>query len=269
MEQWLSVAWGIAFNASAVINDEPYFQLFPGAPYDFNTETSPGAALGHPSSVSICGTSNCAITQETMIVDVARIQPAGTGYRYSYLRLNEPGTGTDKSLDGTDPMTESAYNTDYSPLQNDSDFTNDAQDDPKQGNDWNRALLVSDLKEVNGYYEILLDINEKGSGSGGEYIKLDEFEIHLSTDGLLGNYNPNDPGQGSFSDSGYAGIVFDMDWWLSQAAETPTVDNTGTRSVTAGGLILKNCAGTTIDSKGKCGSGDEDYVFRVSGESLR
>jgi PEP-CTERM motif len=251
---------GITVNANAVVDDDPYFQLFPGAPYDFNANTSPGAALGDDTSVSICGAAAGGSCTAEILVEVANENPSGTGYIYSFLRLNEPNNnGQDK--DNTGLTTESGYNTNFPTLQEDSIFDNDSQDSPGVGNDWNRAVLISDLKAVDGFYQIVLDLDEQGNNPG-EYIRLDEFEIHTSSDGMLREYNPNDPGAGSFGAGGWDGIVFDMDVWKDYP------DGSFDEGAGPGGLVLKTCEGTAPATGGKCGSGTYDYVFNIPVELL-
>jgi MYXO-CTERM domain-containing protein len=232
---------GMAMGANAqIVYDPPYFQLFPDQPL------APGAT-GDDQSVTICGTQTCTADEYMIVEVITDHQTAGTGYRNTFLSLKDP------SPQG---VTESGYNTDArgsnpNPLQTGvNGYTNEAQ----HQNQFNHAVLVSDLQRNEGYYEILLDINEEGNDPG-KYLKLDQFEIYLSTGGELEEYNPGaaDPdfGLGTFAGdpSGqYVRKVFDMDEWLVQAS----ADGLGR------GVIGDNCVGT-----GGCGSGDEDYLFRI------
>jgi PEP-CTERM motif len=243
--------FGTALNASAVIQDDPYYELFPGG--------GGGGAIGGASSINtICGTSGCT-PDEFMEVRVVTGGPTGTGVIQSFLRQMEPNNAG-QDADSSGLTTETSYNTNFGTLQQTTTFDNDAQDAPSAGNDWNRAILLSDLYVTDdGFYELFLDLNEPGNGTEKKYIKMDEFELHLSSTGLLHEYDPDGASQGpelgSFDDaSGYLGKVFDMDYWNTKAPEPkPQTEGSG-----FGGLILDNCVG----DKG-CGSGDRDYLFRI------
>ncbi|MEH6824052.1 MAG: PEP-CTERM sorting domain-containing protein [Motiliproteus sp.] len=221
-----------ATSAHAIVNDPPYFDLYLG---------------GDDTFVALCGVSGCD-SSLNMIVEVAAIKPAGSGVRDTFLRLQN---------DNANVLTETAYSTDGKEtdptfLQNDADYVNGAKDSTA-GNrdDFNNAVLLSDLdikqitvlgQGVVDVYQIVLDINEPGGDK--KLIRLDEFEIHLSSDGFLSQYdNVVSAGVSSFSDGGYRGLVFDMDFEKT---------NPGLEDV--GGLILDSTAGGN-------GSGDEDYSF--------
>lgn len=237
---WLLIIGMLSsLNAHAIVNDTPYFSLLPNA--------NPNIV----NSIELCGTSGCD-SSLNMIVEVANIKPAGSGVRDTFLRLQN---------DNANITTETAYSTngkstDATYLQDDNPTTTNAYSngakDSTAGNkdDFNNAILLSDLDEktVQGkqYFQIVLDINEPGADKS--LIRLDEFEIHLSSDGFLNEYNyvESVAGDSFFADglctgtcssSNYDGLVYDMDFDSNY-----------------GGLILDSIAGGN-------GSGDEDYSF--------
>jgi hypothetical protein len=122
---------------------------------------------------------------------------------------------------------------------------------------------LSDLKLVDGAYQILLDINEEGNNPG-EYLKLSQFEVHLSADGMVNDYDPDNSrfSDGLYDGANYEGLVFDMDEWKTTANSGDPAD-IPTTGFTASGLILKNCSGNAPATGGNCGSGNENYVFSL------
>jgi hypothetical protein len=236
----------LALGAQAVVNDIPYYDLYPGND-DGNT------------SIDLCGISDCSDTSLYMTVSIVEINPAGSGVRDTFLRVaqNEPpGTAGSET-------TESGYNTDLDPLQDDANYTNQAKDTTAgNGDDFNHAVLLSDLQVVDGKYQIYLDVNEPGGEK--DFIRLDEFELHMSTDGLLGQYTGGGDVVGadsSFDDASWAGLVYDMDWDETRAhPDGQCADpNNGNLASGCGGLIL----GSVNDPTGNNGSGDEDYLFDI------
>ncbi len=235
-----------ASSAHAIVDDVPYFNLYPGAP-------APGSGV----SVSLCGESSCNSSLEmTVNVVTPTITGAGSGNRDTFLRLQNDNANID---------TETAYNTDggfnggttVDPtfLQDDAFYTNGAKDTTAGNNDdFNNAVLLSDLQVVGGKYQILLDINEPGGNK--KLIRLDEFEIHLSTNGILEQYRPVEaaPGDSTFADASWAGLVYDMDFDLLGA--NGAAGGGGPNTDGYGGLILDSTAGSN-------GSGDEDYLFEL------
>jgi hypothetical protein len=221
----------MAVSANARTGDEPYFDLYPG---------------GDATTVDLCVTDDC-VNDPYMTVEAIHSQPAGTGFRQSFLRLQEypEETGYNTNPDGSGVLQDGSL-----PGNN---YVNGAKD--AAGHNWNHAVLVSDLENVGGYYEIMLDINEPSGNK--DFIRLDEFEVHLSSGGVLSSYDAgtNAVGDGDFGgDAGWVGKVADMDYWHTDA--------TGADDAGYGGMILKNC-GTTGRPAGRCGSGDEDYLFRI------
>jgi PEP-CTERM motif len=250
----LFAACGLLFSAgaSAVINDDPYFDLYPN---------------GDGTTAIVCGSSGCADDLNMIVNVLGPNGGAGSGNRDTFLRVaqNEP-PGTPGSA-----TTESAYNTDDNNLQNDGLYTNQAKDTTAgNGDDFNNAVLIGDLETItiNGvdYYGIVLDVNEPGGGK--EFIRLDEFEVYLSTTGSINEYDPGDgstPGDGSFADNGLSeGLVFDMDYWDTTAAR----DSTQTSKCVDPDpeTLTDNCGGfnlSSLNSAGRNGSGDEDYEFLI------
>ncbi|OMH39127.1 hypothetical protein [Motiliproteus sp. MSK22-1] len=250
------VALVISLDAKAIIDDVPYFELYPGATGVNSSETS----------VSLCGISGCDSSLD-MTISVFAEKGAGSGNRDTFLRLQN---------DNANITTETAYNTDggfnggttVDPtfLQDDSFYVNGAKDTTAgNGDDFNNAVLLSDLMIVDGKYQIVLDINEPGGNKS--LIRLDEFEVHLSTNGILEQYRPDedkttptdDSGMSTFADSSWAGLVYDMDFDRFGGDR----DNDGTAGNGApkqddgfGGLILDSRASSN-------GSGDEDYLFEL------
>jgi hypothetical protein len=254
---------GMAVSANATINDPDYFNLYP-------TTLGPVGMKGEGESVSVCGVSGCDADFD-MIVSTISITPAGSGVRDTFLRVQAPGNG----------VTETAYNTELYPLQEDSDYRNGAKDTNAGNKDtFNNAVLISDLLKVNAngeawedgdglaYYQILLDVNENGSDS--EFIRLDEFEVHTSNTGYVGEFGGfGGPTTADGTSSGTFGIddpagtgtgaarkVFDMDWWKTDAA---VADGSTDPVNPNGGMILSS----RQDGKSRNGSGDEDYSFLV------
>ena len=125
------LSFGMAAGASAITGDEPYFDLYP---------VGDG---GDATSVFVCGDMGCD-ADLAMLVTTTSITPAGSGYRDTFLRLQN---------DNANVTTETAYNTDDTTLQDDgpSGYVNGAKD-TTAGNkdDFNNAVLISDLLIVPG-----------------------------------------------------------------------------------------------------------------------
>jgi PEP-CTERM motif len=273
----LFAACGLLTSVSshAIINDDPYFGLYPA-------EDKPnGYPAGDSASQAIvCGSSGCA-DDLNMLVNVITIKAAGSGNRDTFLRIAQtepPGTGG-----GPNSTTESAYNTDYDSESDrqvvgsppGSTYINQAKDfSAGNKDDFNNAVLIGGLETINidgvDYFGIVLDINEPGADPKN-FLRLDEFEIYLSADGFVRDYDPGtglagSAGDGAFNDNGLAtdGLVFDMDFWdpaanidgdgSTQGGNLDPISDCG--GVACGGLILDNNSGTN-------GSGDEDYEFLI------
>jgi hypothetical protein len=215
-----------SMGASATVNDPEYIKLYPVADG------------GDQTSVQICGVGDCSDNTLDMLVSTVSIQPAGSGVRDTFLRLQTKNANV---------TTESGYNTNGPyPLED----VNGAKDTNAGNKDtFNNAVLISDLLivEHNGieYYQILLDVNEPGGDQ--EFIRLDEFEVHTTTNGDLSGFQgfgdastPNP----SFIYPSYIAKRFDMDAWGQEGL---------------GGVTLNSMQ----DGGGKNGSGDEDYVFEL------
>lgn len=162
-------------------------------------------------------------------------QPAGTGYIQPFLRtqlLGQPGD----YCGGT--RCEQAYNTDGV-----KEF------DTKDDNQWNRALLLSDIPIVTidgiQYREFLLDINQNQGNPDQEMLSLDELQFFITTDQFLTGYNDT---KNHFD--GQATLVWELD-----------VYNGGRKLVTDNWLLLENCK-----SPGTCGSGDYDLQALIPSE---
>ncbi len=239
----LAIGMLTSLNAHAIIDDTPYFTLLPNA--------NPSIV----NSVTLCGVSGCDASLD-MIVEVANTTPAGSGVRDTFLRLQNDNANirTETAYSTNGKLTDATYLQDDNPSMTHA-YTNGAKDSTAGNNDdFNNAVLLSDLdiKTPFGsgnaaYYQIVLDVNEPGGGKS--LIRLDEFEIHLSADGYLNEYNyvETTAGDSFFADGlcttgpctsiNYQGLVYDMDFDSSY-----------------GGIILDSVAGGN-------GSGDEDYSF--------
>lgn len=155
-------------------------------------------------------------------------QPAGTGYIEPFLRtqlLGQPGDYCG------DKNCEQAYNTDGV-----------KEYDTKDDNQWNHALLLSDIPVVtiNGveYREFLLDINQNQGNPDQEFLSLSELQFFISGNQFLTGYND---AKNSFN--GGTSLVWELDAY-NNARNSLTTDNW---------LLLENCK-----SPGTCGSGDYD-----------
>ena len=184
-------------------------------------------------SVSVTGG-----TGGTAIFNTFFDQPAGTGYIQPFLRTQlegQPGDWcgtTGKGNNKTTIRCEQAYNTDGI-----KEF------DTKDDNQWNRALLLSDIPVVTidgvQYREFLLDINQNQGNPDQEMLSLDELQFFITTDQYLTGYNDS---KNHFD--GKASLVWELDTYI------------GDRSGLAGAddwILLENCK-----PPGTCGSGDYD-----------
>jgi len=145
-----------------------------------------------PASATICDlqtVSSCTVNGG--IYQVGFLQPAGTGFIDSFVRIQQN-------------QFEQGYNTDARPVQfnekTDPNFTRD--------------LLLSEVstKTINGilYREFFLDVNEPNGGKN--LITLDQLEIFKSNSGDLNSYS-----NGGIANSGTTGAlagatkVYDLD----------------------------------------------------------
>jgi hypothetical protein len=145
------------------------------------------------------GTINGAIFSQT------DIQPTGTGYIDSFLRVLAKGNGT----------TEQGYNTDARPVQYNELTT---------GN-FTRSIRLSDVPEVtiNGYKyrAFLLDVNQNGKSPN---LSLDQLRIYLGNSGSLTGYDPK-----ALKLAGLTAI-YDMDWFADHWVKLDCRLSTGSGS---------------------------------------
>jgi hypothetical protein len=186
---------------------------------------------GGSDSVSVTGG-----TGGTAVFNTIFDQPAGTGYIEPFLRtqlLGQPGSYCDGN------NCEQAYNTDGA-----------KQYDTKDDNQWNHALLLSDIPivTINGvqYREFLLDINQNQGNPDQEMLSLDELQFFITTDQYLTGYNDD---KNLFN--GGTSLVWELDAY-NNPRNALTTDNW---------LLLENCK-----DPGTCGSGDYDMQALIPSE---
>jgi hypothetical protein len=239
----------VAVGAGAAVDDPPYIELYPS---------------GDATQVNVCGTLSCGAEYD-VIVSTTTILPVESDVEDTFLRVQNK----DKD-DVEGSAAQSGYNTSNTDLQDDVDYENQA----RPGLEFNHAVLVSSLQSTTDtdtgieYFQILLDLDEGGEDGAFDFLKLDEFEVHLSTLGTLGSYNPEDGlhGEGIFdgADAGqYVGKVFDMDYWAdSEGGNNPgIIDPLDPNSSTVDHDALDCCGGLILeDGVGSLGT-EDDYIF--------
>lgn len=159
----------------------------------------------------------------------------------------EPATGTGvfepfKRVQNTGPNggLQNGFNTDAS--EPDINF------DTKNGSDWTRSVLFSELGVINGYYVLQLDANESGKATSTEnQITITQMEIFIGP----GLANP----EATSGDTGYTGTLFDGS---STGDQLLGLDPVWSLDSIVNGNIDVLLQASICDTPGQCGSGHGD-----------